>query len=55
MATQQVHGNRNTIWALGALAFAVLLALFLVGGGHNSGQPSAPGGPGNPMQTDQGR
>jgi len=53
----QTHGTRssNTIWALGALAFAVLLALFLIGGGHNSGQPSAQGGPGNPMQTDQGR
>lgn len=45
----------NTIWALGALAFAVLLALFLIGGGHNSGQPSAPSGPGNAMQNDQGR
>ena len=54
MATQ-VHGNRNTVWALGALAFAVLLALFLIGGGHNSGQPSAPSGPGNAMQTDGGR
>lgn len=54
MATQ-TQPNSNTVWALGALAFAVLLALFLVGGGHNSGQPSAPSGPGNPMQTDQGR
>ena len=53
--TTQTHGNRNTIWAAGALAFAVLLALFLIGGGHNSGQPSAPSGPGNPMQNDQGR
>ncbi len=54
MATQ-VHSNRNTIWGLGALAFGILLVLFLVGGGHNSDQPSAPNGPGNPMQTDQGR
>jgi len=54
MATQ-VHNNRNMIWAMGALAFVVLLTLFLIGGGHNSGQPSAQGGPGNPMQTDQGR
>jgi hypothetical protein len=53
--TTQTHGNHNIIWALGALAFVVLLALFLIGGGHNSGQPSAQGGPGNPMQTDQGR
>jgi hypothetical protein len=51
-----VSQNRNTnliIWA-GAVALAVLLALFLVGG-RNDGQPSAQGGPGNPMQTDQGR
>lgn len=54
MATQ-THGTSNTIWALGAFAFAVLLALFLIGGGHNSGQPSAPSGPGNAMQTDPGR
>ena len=51
----QTHGNSNTIWALGALAFVVLLAVFMIGGGHNNGQPSAPSGPGNPMQTDQGR
>jgi hypothetical protein len=54
MATQ-THSTSNTIWALGALAFVVLLALFMVGGGHNSGQPSAASGPGNAMQTDQGR
>ena len=54
MATH-IHSNRNSIWALGALALAILLALFLIGGGHNTGQPSAPGGPGNPMQNDQGQ
>jgi hypothetical protein len=48
--------NRNTLWAViaGALLVA-LVAIFLVGGGHNAGQPSAPSGPGNPMQNDQGR
>jgi hypothetical protein len=48
--------NRNTLWAViaGALLVA-LVAIFLVGGGHNGGQPSAPSGPGNPMQNDQGR
>jgi len=48
--------NRNTLWAViaGALLVA-LVALFLVGGRHNGGQPSAPSGPGNPMQNDQGR
>jgi hypothetical protein len=52
----QTHGTHKVsiIWAAGAFAFAVLLALFLIGG-HNNGQPSAKNGPGNPMQTDQGR
>lgn len=52
-----VSQNRNSnfiLWA-GAIAFAVLLALFLIGGSHNEGQPSAQGGPGNAMQSDQGR
>jgi len=54
MATH-VHNNRNALWGLGAMALAILLALFLIGGGHNNGQPSAQSGPGNAMQTDQGR
>jgi hypothetical protein len=45
----------NTLMWVGAAIIAVLLALFLVGGGHNNGQPSAPSGPGNAMQNDQGR
>ena len=40
------------VWG-GVILAAILLTLFLVGG--QSGQPSAQGGPGNPMQTDQGR
>ena len=47
--------NRNTLFA--AIAGAVLVVIFamlVVSGGHN-GQPSAQNGPGNPMQTDQGR
>ena len=52
--TTQTHRNHNIIWAAGVFAFAVLLALFLIGG-QNSGQPSAAGGPGNVMQSDQGR
>lgn len=47
--------NTGTIMWAGAIAAAVLLVLFLIGGSHNEGQPSAQGGPGNPMQTDQGR
>jgi len=45
----------NTLMWVGAAVIAVLLALFLAGGRHNNGQPSSQGGPGNPMQTDQGR
>ena len=54
MATQ-THSNRNALWGLSAMALAILLALFLIGGGHNNGQPSAPDDPGNVMRTDQGR
>ena len=46
--------NTSAILGAGAILAAVLLALFLIGG-QQSGQPSAPSGPGNPMQTDQGR
>ena len=49
------HRNTNMLLWAGAVVVAVLLALFLIGGGHNNGQPSAQGGPGNAMQTDQGR
>jgi hypothetical protein len=56
MATTSSTSNNRTLWAViaGALLVA-LVAIFLVGGGHNTGQPSAPSGPGNPMQHDQGR
>ena len=47
--------NRNTLLALAAGALMVMvIALLMVTGEHN-GQPSAKSGPGNPMQTDQGR
>ena len=49
------HRHTNMFLWAGAAVVAVLLALFLVGGGHNNGQPSAQSGPGNAMQTDQGR
>jgi hypothetical protein len=53
---EPVSHNRETIIGIAAgAAIALLLVLFTIGGGHNNGQPSAPGGPGNPMQTDQGR
>ena len=51
MATQ-TRSNRNALWGLGAMALAILLALFLIGGGHNDGQPSAKSGPGNVMETE---
>ena len=47
--------NTNTFLWIAAAAVAVLLVFFLIGGGHNNGQPSAQTGPGNAMQTDQGR
>jgi hypothetical protein len=48
--------NRNTwLAAVAGAVLVVLVALFLVNPGHNNGQPSAPSGPGNPMQNDQGR
>ena len=47
--------NRNALMGLAAGALLVmLLALLVVSGGH-SGQPSARSGPGNVMQTNQGR
>jgi hypothetical protein len=56
MATQiDFPRKTNTLLWIGAAVIAVLLALFLIGGGHNNGQPSAQTGPGNAMQTDQGR
>ena len=36
------------------MALAILLAVFLIDGCHNNGQPSAQSGPGNVMRTDQG-
>ncbi|HKU63984.1 MAG TPA: hypothetical protein VJQ06_02925 [Rhizomicrobium sp.] len=54
MATQ-THSNWNALWGLGAMALAILLSVFLIGGGHNNGQPSAQNGPGNAMRTDPGR
>jgi|KBSMisStaDraftv2_1062788.scaffolds.fasta_scaffold05596_13 hypothetical protein len=56
MAQPLGQHNRNMILALAGGAVAVILIVMLaLGGGHNTGQPSAQGGPGNPMQTDQGR
>jgi hypothetical protein len=56
MATHtEITRKTSTLLWVGAAIIAVLLALFLVGGGHNNGQPSAPSGPGNAMQKDQGR
>ena len=50
-----ISGNRNSL-LIGAVAVIVVVAgLFVFGGGHNDGQPSAPSGPGNAMQKDQGR
>jgi hypothetical protein len=49
------NNNKTMIWVAAGVAIALLLVLFLLGGERNRGQPSAPGGPGNAMQNDQGR
>jgi len=52
--TDHAQENRSTIIGIAAgVGIALLLVLFTVGGGHNSGKPS--GAEGNPMQSDQGR
>ncbi len=45
---------KNLVLTAGAVV-AVVALLFVFGGGYNDGQPSSPSGPGNPVQTDQGR
>jgi hypothetical protein len=55
MAQPFSHNRETIIGAAAGAVIALTLVLFIIGGGHNNGQPSAPSGPGNPMQTDQGR
>jgi len=56
MAQQISQGNNKTVvYVVAGIAIVLVVALLTLGGGHNNGQPSAPSGPGNPMQTDQGR
>ena len=50
-----ISGNRNTLLIAAVAVIVIIAALFVFGGGHNNGQPSAPSGPGNAMQNDQGR
>jgi hypothetical protein len=49
------RGNSTLILSTGAVLIVLIAGLFVFGGGHNNGQPSAPSGPGNAMQNDQGR
>jgi hypothetical protein len=55
MAAPISHNNRTMIFVAAGAIVVLLILLFALGGRHNNGQPSAPSGPGNPMQTDQGR
>jgi hypothetical protein len=55
MATQPNSSNGKNLALTAGAVLAVVTVLFLFGGGHNNGQPSSPGGPGNPTQIDQGR
>lgn len=55
MAQPISHNNRTTIYMVAGAIVALVIGLLILGGKHNDGQPSAAGGPGNPMQTDQGR
>ena len=56
MAEPVSHNHSKTlIMAIAGAALVLLIGLFVLGSGHNNGQPSAAGGPGNPMRTDQGR
>lgn len=55
MAVQNSGNRKSLILTAGAVLVVLLVGLFVFGGGHNGGEPSAPSGPGNAMQTDQGR
>ena len=48
-------GNRKSLMMIAGAVLVLLAGLFVFGGGHNNGQPSAPSGEGNPMQSNQGR
>ena len=55
MAKKPGNKSNTLILGTGAILIVLVAGLFVFGGGNNNGQPSAPSGPGNPMQTDQGR
>lgn len=55
MQNKKTGFSRNSLAIGAAIVIAVAVGLFVFGGGHNQGQPSAPSGPGNVMQKDQGR
>ena len=55
MASETNSSNGKTLALTAGAVLVVVVGLFVFGGGHNDGQPSSPGGPGNPTQIDQGR
>lgn len=54
MAVPVSHNRGAILGIVAAAAVLIVIGLFLLSPGHN-GQPAAPSGPGNPMQTNQGR
>ena len=55
MATQPNSSKGKNLALTAGAVLIVVVGLFVFGGGHNDGQPSSPGGPGNPTQSDLGR
>jgi hypothetical protein len=54
MAVSNSIRSKPVLAVVAGLLLMIIIVLLVVRGGHN-GQPSAQGGPGNPLATNQGR